>query len=346
MKKRNILLTSLGAAGVLVGSGAVLGWAFSAPRYRGPVSDHFDGKRFHNIDPVEHAGADAMIKWMASRDEGPWDEWRDVATSRPVERVHGDAIRITWINHASMLIQTAGVNVLTDPIWSERCSPVTFAGPKRHHAPGVSFDDLPPIDAVILSHNHYDHMDVPTLRRLARERQPRVIAGLGNGAFLTPKGVPTTELDWWQSTEIAEGVTIHAVPAQHFSSRGLSDRDANLWAGYVLKTPHGAIYFAGDTGWGPHFEMIRERFGAPRVAILPIGAFRPIWFMHTVHISPDEAVRAAEVLGAEVSIPMHYYTFHLGDDGQDEPASVLGEALAKRPGVRFEILKPGETWAG
>ena len=344
MKKRKLLWTTLGAAGALVGGGAVLGYAFSAPRYRGPVSANFDGKRFHNIAPTEHAGPDAMIKWMANRDEGPWDEWRDVARSKPPEVVDGEAIRITWVNHASMLIQTGGVNVLTDPIWSERCSPVSFAGPKRHHAPGIRFEDLPPIDAVVLSHNHYDHMDVPTLQRLAREQKPRVIAGLGNGAFLGPKGIATTELDWWQSIELGDGIRIHAVPAQHFSSRGLADRDTNLWAGYVLETPHGPIYFAGDTGWGPHFEMIRERFGSPRVAILPIGAFRPVWFMHAVHISPEEAVRAAEVLGAEVTIPMHYYTFHLGDDGQDEPASVLEAALAKKPGVRFEVLKPGEAF--
>jgi L-ascorbate metabolism protein UlaG (beta-lactamase superfamily) len=344
MKKRNILLTTLGATGALIGGGAALAWAYSAPRYRGPVTDHFDGKRFRNLAPTEHAGPDAMVKWMATRDEGPWDEWRDIATVRPPERVPGNALRITWVNHATMLIQTAGVNILTDPIWSDRCSPVSFAGPKRHHAPAIRFEDLPPIDAVVLSHNHYDHMDVPTLRRLARDQRPRVIAGLGNGAFLEPKGVPTTELDWWQSVEIAPGVKIHAVPAQHFSSRGLADRDANLWAGYVIETAGAApVYFAGDTGWGPHFAMIRERFGAPRAAILPIGAFRPVWFMHAVHISPDEAVQAAAVLGAKVSIPMHYYTFHLGDDGQDEPAEVLASALAKHPDVRFEVLKPGEA---
>ena len=314
---------------------------FSAPRYRGPVSDHFDGKRFHNIQPIEHAGAEAMIKWMANREEGPWDEWREIATSVPPPRVEGEAVRITWINHASMLIQVAGLNILTDPIWSDRCSPVAFLGPKRHHAPGVRFQDIPKIDAVLLSHNHYDHMDVPTLQRLTAAGSPRVIAGLGNGAFLEPKGVSTTELDWWQSASIGD-VRVHAVPAQHFSSRGLGDRDANLWCGYVIETPHGVVYFAGDTGWGPHFAMIRERFGAPRVAILPIGAFRPLWFMHAVHISPEEAVRAAETLGAVVSIPMHYYTFHLGDDGQDEPALVLRQALDANPGVKFELLKPGE----
>jgi L-ascorbate metabolism protein UlaG (beta-lactamase superfamily) len=213
---------------------------------------------------------------------------------------------------------------------------VEFTGPKRHHAPGIRFDDLPPIDVVLVSHNHYDHMDVPTLDRLKREHQPRIFTGLGNSAFL--KGA--VDLDWWQSAEIGPDVRIHAVPAQHFSSRGLSDRDANLWCGYVIEAPGGPIYFAGDTGWGSHFAKIRERFGAARLALLPIGAFRPEWFMCAVHISPREAVRAAEALGAETSIPMHYYTFHLGDDGQDEPAEVLRSELAAG-GPRFEILAPG-----
>lgn len=335
MRKRTLLKGIVAAAAAIAGGGLAAGWALSAPRYRGPKSDHFDGKKFHNLAPTEHAGFTDMVRWLSNRDEGPWDPWRNSAQTRVPERVPGDAMRITWVNHATMLIQTGNVNILTDPIWSDRCSPVSFAGPKRHHPPGIRFEDLPPIDVVVLSHNHYDHTDLPTLDRLRREHAPRVFAGLGNGALVEG----ATDLDWWQSVDIASGVRLHAVPAQHFSSRGLADRDANLWCGYVIETPGGPIYFAGDTGWGPHFEMIRERFGAMRLAILPIGAFRPVWFMRAVHISPSEAVRAAQALGARVSIPMHYGTFHLGDDGQDEPAEVLRRALV--PGVRFEILQPG-----
>lgn len=338
MKKRTVLRGVLAAITAVAGGGALAGWALSAPRYRGPRSDHFDGKKFHNLAPTEHAGFTDMVRWLANRDEGPWDEWRNVGRAgKVVDRVAGDALHVTWVNHATMLIQTAGVNILTDPIWSDRCSPVSFAGPKRHHPPGLRFEDLPPIDVVLLSHNHYDHTDVPTLDRLRRDHNPRIFAGLGNGAFV--KGA--TDLDWWQSVDVAPGVRLHAVPAQHFSSRGLADRDANLWCGYVLETAGGAVYFAGDTGWGPHFEMIRDRFGPVRVAILPIGAFRPVWFMRAVHISPAEAVRAAQTLEAAVSIPMHYGTFHLGDDGQDEPVEELRRALV--PGVRFEILGPGGT---
>lgn len=306
---------------------------FSAPRYRGPKSDHFDGKRFLNLRPTRHAGFLDLVKWLANREAGPWSKWRDIEPAIPPERV--DGLRVTWVNHATMLIQVANVNILTDPVWSERCSPVSWAGPKRHHAPGIRFEDLPPIDAVLISHNHYDHMDLPTLRRLKRER---TFAGLGNAAFL--KGA--TDLDWWDSESLSKDVRVHCVPAQHFSSRGLTDRDANLWCGFVLETPRGSIYFAGDTGWGPHFGMIRERFGPMRLAFLPIGAYRPEWFMCSVHISPKDAVRAARELQAEVSIPMHWFTFHLGDDGQDEPAEVLRRELT--PDVRFEILEPGGVY--
>jgi L-ascorbate metabolism protein UlaG (beta-lactamase superfamily) len=342
MKLRRVLWSIAAVAGAVVGGGVLVGWFLSAPRYRGPKSDHFDGKRFHNLDPTTHAGPVEVVKWLSNRDEGPWEEWREVATTIPPQRVAGRQVRVTWVNHATMLIQTENVNILTDPIWSERCSPFPFAGPKRHHAPGVRFEELPPIDVVLLSHNHYDHMDVPTLQRLQREHRPRIYAGLGNGAFL--KGA--IDLDWWQPVEVAPGVRVHAVPAQHFSSRGLADRDANLWCGYVVATPHGPLYFAGDTGWGSHFARIRERFGAMRLAILPIGAYRPVWFMAPVHIGPREAIRAAQALEAAVSIPMHYSTFHLGDDGQNEPADVLRAELARvsEPRPRFEILRPGETF--
>jgi L-ascorbate metabolism protein UlaG (beta-lactamase superfamily) len=313
---------------------------FDAPKYRGPKSDHFDGKRFHNLEPTHHAGFRDVVRWLANRDEGDWQKWRVVAPAHPPKRVAGGELRVTWVNHSTFLIQTENVNILTDPIWSLRCSPVQFAGPKRHHAPGIRFEDLPPIDVVLISHNHYDHLDESTLKRLMREHKPRIFAGLGNAAYV--KGA--TDLDWWQSAAIADGVTAHCVPAQHFSSRGLTDRDMTLWCGFVIETPHGPIYFAGDTGWGSHFAAIGQRFGAMRLALLPIGAFRPEWFMCSVHISPRDAVRAARDLGATTSIPMHYSTFHLGDDGQNEPAEVLQREVAAAGDVRFEILQAGGVW--
>lgn len=311
---------------------------FAAPKYRGPKSNHFDGKRFHNVPSTEHAGFIDMVRWLTHREHGPWDTWREITPSVPPPRATGDALRVTWVNHSTFLLQLANVNILTDPVWSKRCSPVQWAGPKRRHAPGIRFEDLPPIDVVLVSHNHYDHMDAQTLDSLKRGHAPRIFTGLGNAAFL--KGAH--DLDWWDSVDLTDDVRLHCVPAQHFSSRGITDRDANLWCGFVIETPHGNIYFAGDTGFGPHVDRIRERFGPMRLALLPIGAFRPQWFMSPVHISPSEAVRVARILEAEVSIPMHYYTFDLGDDGQDEPAEVLRREMG---GTRFEILRPGEVYS-
>lgn len=311
---------------------------FAAPKYRGPESDHFDGRRFHNIPETRHAGFLDMVRWLTHRNHGPWDKWREIVPSVPPRRVEGGELRVTWVNHSTFLIQTAGLNVLTDPIWSKRCSPVQWAGPARRHAPGIRFEDLPPIDVVLVSHNHYDHMDAWTLDRLRREHGPRMFVGLGNAAFLQG----ARDLDWWQHADLAQDVRVHCVPAQHFAGRGITDRDANLWCGFVIETRHGALYFAGDTGFGPHFQRIRDALGPMRLALLPIGAFRPEWFMCAVHVSPGETVQAARVLEAETSIPMHYFTFDLGDDGQDEPLEVLRREMGETP---FAILPPGGVYA-
>jgi L-ascorbate metabolism protein UlaG (beta-lactamase superfamily) len=311
--------------------------------YRGPTSDHFDGRHFHNVERFNDAMIEDALRRTSSilsGDSRGGAKWVTAPTDTPPPRVGGGKLRVTFVNHSTFLVQMDSLNILTDPIWSDRASPFTWAGPKRRSPPGIRFEDLPTIDVVLISHNHYDHMDAPTLARLQREHHPRIFAGLGNAAFVKGRAA---DLDWWQSAELAEGVRVHAVPAQHFSSRGFSDRDANLWCGYVLETPHGAVYFAGDTGWGPHFDAIRERFGKVRLALLPIGAFRPEWFMCSVHISPTDAVRAAKALGATMSIPMHYSTFHLGDDGQDEPVEVLRRVMGEVP---FTVLVPGGTWVG
>jgi L-ascorbate metabolism protein UlaG (beta-lactamase superfamily) len=337
-----IAATSAAAA---VGAIALARCAFSAPRYRGPRSDHFDGERFRNAERVPDHGFPEFIRWIATRERGSWPSWMINRTfPPPPERVEGNALRLTWVNHSSMLIQTAGLNILTDPIWSLRCSPSQRIGPRRHRAPGIDFDQLPPIDAVIVSHNHYDHLDIDTLERLAAREAPLVITGLGNALLLRQHGIVNVrELDWWESQQLGDA-TVHAVPARHFSGRGLCDRDATLWCGFVLATPGGPVYFAGDTGYGSHFEQIRERFGPPRLALLPIGAFRPRWFMEPAHISPEEAVRAHETLGAKTSVPMHYATFPLGDDGALEPRSVLESIIASQKELEgeFAILDCGE----
>ncbi|WP_309892924.1 MBL fold metallo-hydrolase [Archangium sp.] len=326
---------SLSVLGVLLlvtaGGVGMGGCIFSAPRWKGPVSDHFDGERFFNLEPREERGS--FLKWQLERKPGAWTQWHDVAPGAPPpQRVGRGELRVTFINHATVLLQFDGLNVLTDPIYSERCSPVSFVGPKRVRPPGIRFEDLPPIDGVVLSHNHYDHMDVATLRRL-QERFPevRLFAGLGNRAFLEGEGLRhVTELDWWQEVPLSPEVMLTSARTQHFSNRGLFDRGGALWTGYVLRGPHGATYFAGDTGWGRQFAEARERFGPMRLAVLPIGAYKPEWFMSPVHMSPGEAVRASEDLGARYSVPMHYGTFQLADDGEDEPVEELRRALAER----------------
>jgi len=254
-------------------------------------------------------------------------------------------VRVTWVGHSTVLIQSEGLNILTDPIWSERASPVSWAGPRRRTAPGLRLEDLPRIDLVLLSHNHYDHLDLPTLRELHRVHAPRILAGLGVTRLLVEHGITGgEELDWWQAVRLSPRVRVTFVPAQHFSGRGLFDRDRSLWGGFVLEAPDGPIYFAGDTGFGPHFRQIRERFGPVRLALLPIGAFQPTWFMRYAHTSPDEAIEAHLVLGAHRSLAIHHGTFPLADDGQDEPREALERALARR-GLAREVFwtpAPGE----
>lgn len=312
-----------------------------------PTSDHFDGKRFHNEVPdPDLDGFGRFLKWMLHRHQGPWRKWTDAAPGPPPpRRVEGGSLRVTFANHATTLIQMDGLNILTDPIWSERSSPFSWIGPKRVRPPGIRFEDLPPVDVVVVSHNHFDHMDLPTLRRLAATHHPRIFVGLRNSAFLASNDVPgAVELDWWQTVELAPGVTLTAVPAKHFSGRTLGSRDESLWCGYVIRGPAGVVYFAGDTAMGPHFQEIRERIGPPRLALLPIGAYKPECFMSRVHESPAEALQAHEILGASTSVAMHFGTFPLGDDGEEEAPTELAHLISQAgtPSPRFWVLGFGE----
>ena len=274
-----------------------------------------------------------------------WPELVDAPPGPPPpERV--EDLRVSFVGHATVLVQQDGLNLLTDPVWSSRIGPISWLGAKRHRPPGLRFEDLPPIDVVLLSHDHYDHLDLPTLRRLeASFPNLTLIAGLGIGTFLKSNGISSKviELDWWQSTTVGN-LEITATPAAHWSMRNPLAPARTLWVGFVLRGPAGLSYYAGDTGWGPHFGQIRERFGPMRLALLPIGAYKPEWFMSPQHIGPKEAFEAARLLEASTSIGVHFGTFNLADDGPREGPMAIAHLQAANPSVVFEVLMEGRGW--
>jgi L-ascorbate metabolism protein UlaG (beta-lactamase superfamily) len=301
---------------------------------------HFDGKRFYNPDAPQAPGLLDALRWkLTSRPEPSPRFISDVEQSIPLRRVEGSGLRTTLVNHSTVLLQQWGCNILTDPIWSERASPLSWAGPRRRRNPGVSWDNLPPIDAVLISHNHYDHLDLPTLCRLAPRGDSTFIVPVGVARLLRSENIgPAHELDWGESISL-QGFTIHSVPAMHFSSRGIFDRNRTLWCGYVIECRDRLVYFAGDTAFGYHFAQIRETFGSPQVALLPIGAYDPRWFMSRVHMAPDEAVKAHQILGANTSIAIHHGTFQLTDESIDTPRK---ELIACAQNESFLVLNNGE----
>ncbi len=327
---------------LVVCSPFAVGILLSAPTYKGPVTDHFNGKQFINPTGVKAKGLPDVLKWVRERKRSTWIYKRDVKVGpRPLPRYDG-GVRITHVNHSTFLIQVDGVNIITDPVWSERVSPFTFAGPKRMRPPGINFDDLPKIDLVLLSHNHYDHLDITTLKKIHDKYNPKYIVPLGVGGYLNSKNISAVqELDWWQTTAFGTGFTIEAVPAQHFSGRGTLDRDRTLWCGFAIHGAHGNVYFAGDTGYNPKtFKEIGERT-KPTLAILPIGAYKPEWFMSPIHCSPDEAVQIFKDLGSPQSIASHFGTFPLADDSCEDPTDRLREVLKKEGIDNFFILNEG-----
>jgi L-ascorbate metabolism protein UlaG (beta-lactamase superfamily) len=325
--------------GSVVAAAAIERIFFASPRWDGAVSDHFDGQRFHNHERGWQTEG-SFLKWQATRRRGEWPAHAEARYGpAPPRRVADGRLCVTFINHSTTLIQMDGVNILTDPVWSERVSPVAFAGPKRHRPPGIRFEDLPPIDLILVSHNHYDHMDVDTLRAI----DAPIVTPLGNALLLRRHGIGNVlELDWWETTHHASGIEVSVVPARHFSARAISDRNRTLWGGFVISGRSGNVYFAGDTGWGSHFAEIGRRFAPIRAALLPIGSYLPRWFMQAAHIDPGQAVDAHFALGAATSVAIHFGTFALGDDGEYDPLRDLHAALDGKGNPPFLVLDQGE----
>ena len=314
--------------------------------YQGPASDHFDGTRFFNPGqpPTDRSLGD-LLRWKLGSSADPWPKHVAVTPVRPDVRVAGP--RVTMVGHATTLIQAAGLNILTDPVWSDRASPFRFAGPRRVTAPGIAFNDLPPIDAVLLSHCHYDHLDIDTLRRLQAVHDPLMVSPLGNDTMVRAAvpGAWTIAADWHDQVELGSGVTTTLTRANHWSNRWPSDVRMALWSGHYLRTPAGTIWFAGDTGYGDGsiFTDLKERLGAPDLALIPIGAYEPRWFMAAQHVAPIEAVRIFQDVGAGRALGIHWGTFRLTDEARGAPVIALAmelDAAGIEPS-RFIAAVPG-----
>jgi L-ascorbate metabolism protein UlaG (beta-lactamase superfamily) len=322
--------------------------------YNGPVSDHFDGVRFFDPAGAPPRSRTDLLRWMiARRRRGARAKWPAWAPSphvdRPPARVVDGSWRLTYVGHASWLVQTAGLNLLLDPVWSARASPFRRVGPRRVNDPGIAFADLPPIDVVLVSHAHYDHLDLATLSRLTAAHRPRVITPLGNDTIMRnhDPSIAAEAYDWDQPVRIADAMTVTPVPTRHWSARNLSDRNMSLWASFVIEAPGGRLYFVADSGYGDggHFRRARDRHGPLTLAILPIGAYEPRWFMREQHMDPAEAVQALLDCGAATALASHYGTFQT-DEAIDAPLRALADALqaAGMPPERFRALRPGQVW--
>ena len=269
------------------------------------------------------------------------------ASARTFDVEPADGARITWVGHSTMLVELDGFRVLTDPVWSERVSPFPNVGPKRFHRPGIDFDALPEVDAVIISHDHYDHLDHDTIARLGWRRVP-VYVPLGIGSHLEKWGVDDyEELDWWDEITLTKNgrtLTLAATPARHFSGRGLTDRNKTLWASWVIKTDRHSVYFGGDTGYFPGFRTIGEKYGPFDATLLPIGAYDPAW--SDIHLNPEEAVQAhLDLGGTGTFLPIHFGTFNLATHGWSEPMERMLTAARDRGVDQFAFPIPGESVA-
>lgn len=314
-----------------------------------PKSDHFDGEHFYNLyhTKADEKGFFDFWRWRLQRQREPWPSVvQNTATPHLANQVSEDEVYVTFINHATELIQLKNLTLLTDPIFSERASPLSWYGPKRVRPPGLTLTALPQIDVVIISHNHYDHMDLPSLQVLAQQHNPLFIVPLENKPLLENAGISKIiELDWWQTYTLNENQSITLVPAKHWSKRTFFDTNKALWGSYMVKSHDLKIFFAGDTAISPHIKLIKERLGKVDLALLPIGAYEPRWFMKKSHINPEEAVQIHLALEARWSMGMHFGTFQLTDEGYWDPVRDLKNAMQQYglKAEQFFIPEHGQT---
>lgn len=320
------------------------GWLVSA-KSNFPKSDHFNGKTFFNPNFHGEKGFFDLLKWQLTADRATWPEKIENKNYPRVELKNQKAV-FTFIGHATYLIQTPGVTILTDPHFSERASPVGFAGPKRVRRPGIEIDQLPKIDVVLISHNHYDHLDVGSLKTLHKNFHPLFLVPLGDKELLENEGIDNVqEMDWWQDVLVKE-TKISFVPTHHWSARGFFDKCESLWGGYFITTSNAKFYFGGDSGYDTHFTQTREKLGSPDLSLIPIGAYEPRWFMKEHHMNPEEAVQAHLDLESKLSLGIHLMTFQLTDEAFDAPVQALELAKSKLSNPQsFRVLDVGESLA-
>lgn len=348
---RRKLLSLLGLTALLGSTGVA--WATLTrsrnPYYQGPVTENFDGLNFTDGRPVTKGLLDVW-KWQTAQREREIFPAHYPAPPQDKPPATFEGVRIVHLGHASFLYQVAGLNLLIDPVYAERASPFTFIGPRRVNAPGVAFADLPRIDVVLITHNHYDHLDIETLAQIHRRDRPRMIMPLGNDTIVRAR-IPdarTEAYDWKARVKLSEAVSVTLAPTYHWSARGAFDRRMALWCSFILESGAARIFHVGDTGYhdGSLYERLGAEYGPFRLAVLPIGAYEPRWFMSDNHMNPDEAVKVMLALKAEQALGHHWGTFQLTDEGIERPPEALKLALAQAglPEERFRPLRPGLSW--
>jgi len=316
--------------------------------YRGPVSAHFDGAHFHNPDGdlQRQISAGTFARFWAMK-RGPWPDHVALTPVTVPPRIDGGAMRATWIGHSTVLVQTQGLNILTDPIWAERAGPFGLFGPQRVRAPAIRLEDLPKIDLILVSHNHYDHMDLATLKRLWDRDKPVIVTSLGNDTVMRGAGIESVARDWGGRVALRPGIDVIVERVHHWGSRWGTDRNRALWSGFTVTLPGGNLFFAGDTGYGDgSWPVEAARDGPYRFAILPIGAFEPREMMGPSHVGPVESVEIFRRMGAAYAVGVHWGTFRLSAEAFDDPPRLVAATAAKYGlGDRFVTLAPGRSWS-
>ena len=345
--------TGLGAIGLaLTGCGQRIKTARRNPYYNGPITDHFDGTYFYNGSDEVVTSLPNLLKWKLFEKRAKWPERYHSPhfASVPQPSLQTDVLKVTMVGHATLLIQIYGLNILTDPVYSKRVSPLQYIGPWRHNPPGVAFAALPKIDVVLVTHNHYDHLDLATLTKLVHRDNPQIVTPLGNDTIIH-KNIETAEIrtgDWGDVLTPKSGLKIHFEPCQHWSARGTSDRKMALWSAFVIETPHHKVYHIGDTGFGTgdNYRKAAAKHRSFDLAILPIGAYEPRWFMKSSHQNPAEAVAGLALCNARYALGHHWGTFQLTNEQVEAPKRALADAIAtqKLNPDQFIALHPGQVW--